>query len=190
MERTFERLTRPMLHPIPKSLDVNFLRDAIVELRFQPKVATNLLPGIIYERLRDHWTAPRPELHTIALNFQLSATATPEPIFTKNKFELHIRETSLFFNTKREYLGWRNSYRPLLKDTLPLLLEGQILHPTRVSLRFVNDIPHPDIYELMGKYTDPTPEGWRSKGKAMRLTLGRDDVTAVVNLAAQVTTAN
>lgn len=175
------------MNRIPKSLGTPFLRDAIVELWFKPKVAANLLPGIFYERLRKEWQPPGGGIQsTIALNFQLTATHITEPIFTREGYQLFVRDSSVGLNIKGNYTGWKNSYYPLLERTLPPLLKGELVTPTQVSLRFVNDVPVPDIFALTNRFTSQGLDGFTDDQRTVRWTMKKGNISVVVNLAANV----
>ena len=181
-------LIRFRMNRIPQSLGKPFLRDAIVELRFVPQVASNLLPGIFYERLRQHgWHPPSGGIQsTIALNFGITASTVAEPIFTKEGFRLHVMEDRILFNINGTYPGWKKVYRPLLDETLPVVLTGDQVTPTRVSLRYINDIPTPNIFEVTGRFTNEPLQQLQTKNKAMRWSMRREEIDVVLNMASHL----
>ena len=176
------------MNRIPKSLGKPFLKDAIVELRFTPGVAANLLPGIFYERLRkEGWAPPAGNIQsTISLNFGVRVGASPEPIFTKDGYKLQVAENRVFFNITDHYPGWQSSYRPLLEKTLPELLKEDQLQLTHVGLRYINNIPTPNIFEETGRFTNEPLTDFATEQKAMRWTMHQKRIAIVLNMASHL----
>ncbi|TXF89327.1 TIGR04255 family protein [Neolewinella aurantiaca] len=169
---------------IPKSLQTPFLHDAIVELWFTPNVAAELLPGMIYERLRGDWVFPAVNnAASFSFNWQqISARATSIPMLTCGPFQLTINEGSVVFNVSGTYPGWASTYLPLLEKTLPKILEDELVKPTRTSIRYVNHIPTDDVFGLVNHFEPQTLPHWKEMSQTVRWVLFREGVQAVINL--------
>lgn len=168
---------------IPKSLDTPFLHDAIVELWFKPLVKRELLPGIYSERLRNEWQAPKPNpFQAFGGGLNLSVRQEIAPTFTRQGFKLSVNPNSVVFNITDGYPGWSEVYSPLLKTTLPVLLDGNVVQPQRASIRFVNHVPTENVFELIKRFANDQTTDWMPTSRNVRWVLQQRAVNAVVNI--------
>ena len=180
-----------MSNRIPKSLERPFLRDAFVEFSFTPLVSPVLLPGIFYERLRGDWKTPGTGLHSLAaLGLQINSGSDEVPVFTNAGYRLYISESSIYFNVDDEYFGWSKSYFPLLQNIVPDLLDKKTVIPTRVGLRFINDLETEDVFKLTNRFDSESLTGFNTTGQTVQWSLKRDDVRATLNVSNNVRTVN
>lgn len=180
-----------MTNRIPLSLERPFLRDAIVEFRFSPRVSPELLPGIFYERLREEWATPYSvKGSSTTLGYQLTASVRQLPYFVKDGYRLHVLGESVYFNITESYPGWSNSYLPLIKDAALKIFDKNTVKLHRVSLRFVNDLPDVDVFDLTNSFSHPSLPNFTRQGQSVRYTIKKKETNVVLNFASNVSSPN
>lgn len=178
------------MNRIPLSLERPFLRDAIVEFRFRSLISASLLPGLLYERLRTMgWQAPSvASSQAVQLGFDVLASASPIPQLRNGDVRLQLMEDRVAFNIAGHYPGWSSYYRPLIHQTLEHLVDPDTVQLTQLGLRFINELPHPDVFALVARFDPgPIPKGLRTQRRAIAWDLTDDDRTAIkISLASDV----
>lgn len=176
------------MNPIPLSLDQPFLRDAIVEFRFQSLINEGLLGGLFYGQLQSlGWEIPAGSpRQSIKLGFDFLANSTSPPFLKKDGFRLQVLPESLSFNITDTYPGWSKVYKPLIEAAMRQIDSSGVVQLTRVGLRFINILPIADIFEIVDRFQGVELSGFVSKGHAVTWKVAREDIQITMNLASKV----
>ena len=173
-----------MANRIPISLDRPFLRDAIIEFRYEPQIEPELIKGLLFEKLRQcSWKLPENRLQLpIRLGQELVVQANRTIELHRGDFRLALLPDALSFNVRVQYPGYADNYRPVLMETLEHLGDETILHFTGVGLRYINDFAGIDIYGVIQRFMETGLEGFSEANRVVRWNFVQGETLIGVNI--------
>ena len=168
----------------------DYLRDTIVELRYQGALPFSLLRGIFYQELVEDYRllSSLQPIGTIQLGPQQQVQLSNIEVldFTSDDIKFQLADGRIVFNSMGDYPGWKQ-YFPKIQAVLSRLIStGQILHFQRLGIRYISEFPDMEILpkvkvRLEGGFTNAEPFN-----TTIRSEYQIDGRRAVVNIANKV----
>jgi len=174
---------------IPKKIDDQSLKDAVVEFRYQSDLPHHLLAGILHQALPHDFILSSPDQPSVFLslgNTQLGFQPHPN-IYTYDFVRLQITDNALIFNIIGPYTGWTPFFEVIQKTIWALTGSDKITAYTRVGLRYISEFPNLKIFEKIGAKCKIELPGWQNqRNTVFKTEIWNTDHTVVINLANQV----
>jgi len=169
----------------------DYLRDTIVEIRYQGELPFSLLRGIFYQELAGgdyRLLSNLNPIGTIQLGPQQQVQLGHLEVldFASDDIKFQLADGRIVFNSMGDYQGWKQ-YFPKIKVVLSrLIATGQILHFQRVGIRYISEFPDMEILPKVkvrfeGGFTNAEPFN-----TTIRSEYQIDGRRAVVNIANKV----
>lgn len=144
----------------------DYLRDTIVELRYQGALPFSLLRGIFYQELIEDYRllSNLQPIGAIQLGPQQQVQFSNTDVldFASEDIKFQLADGRIVFNSLSDYPGWKQ-YFPKIKAVLSrLIATGQILHFQRLGIRYISEFPDMEILpkvkvRLKADFTDAEP---------------------------------
>lgn len=168
----------------------DYLRDTIVEIRYQGALPFSLLRGIFYQELSDDYRllSNLQPIGTIQLGPQQQVQLGHLEVldFASDDIKFQLADGRIVFNSMGDYQGWKQ-YFPKIQVVLRRLIStGQILHFQRLGIRYISEFPDMEILpkvkvRLEGGFMNAEPFN-----TTIRSEYQIDGRRAVVNIANKV----
>ncbi len=144
----------------------DYLRDTIVEVRYEGALPFSLLRGIFYQELVEDYRllSSLQPIGTIQLGPQQQVQLSNIEVldFASDNIKFQLADGRIVFNSLDNYPGWKQ-YFPKIKAVLSrLIATGQILHFQRLGIRYISEFPDMEILpkvkvRLETNFTDAHP---------------------------------
>jgi uncharacterized protein (TIGR04255 family) len=168
----------------------DYLRDTIVEIRYQGALPFSLLRGIFYQELSEDYRllSNLQPIGTIQLGPQQQVQLSNLEVldFASGDIKFQLADGRIVFNSLGDYPGWKK-YFPKIQAVLSHLIgTGQINRFQRVGIRYISEFPDMEILpkikvRLEAGFTDAQPFN-----TTIRSEYHIDGRRAVVNIANNV----
>ncbi len=175
--------------PIPKKITPDNLKDTVVEYRFTSGFSHDVLPGLVYQTLRERFTPiPRPERGLLDGTSGFRLEFREEFQLADDSIKITLQSGNvLVFNALGQYQGW-TGYFDRIKWTLDKLFQSeQVKSVGRIGIRYISEFPGISIFEQM-KHPPHFlfPDGASGQNNAFKTELHSEPQIIILNLADQV----
>jgi len=142
-----------MTKQLPSKITPDNLRDAIVDIRFLPKVPESAVVGYLHQLLSkafeviDHSRARR----TIPIlpGIEMLTVADRHPVYTNDEVRIIAQDNQLFFNIAGTYPGW-DAYFKTIKSVLRDVFGAGIIDSFgKVGLRYISEHPNTSVFDCL-----------------------------------------
>lgn len=132
----------------PKKLNKDYIKESIVELRYESEIPFEALIGIVYNEIdTDFVYSSRPLIKesnqglSISKDQQVNIQFGLRPVFYNQKIKVELQPNCIIFNCFNEYIGW-DSYFEEIQKVLNSITKNYnfITRWTRVGVRYINEI--------------------------------------------------
>ncbi|HCG6403106.1 TPA: TIGR04255 family protein [Vibrio parahaemolyticus] len=138
---------------LPKALTVVPIIDAVIELRFRPKIKSlsSVLSGILYSELKanDIQKTPHSDLpDAIRNNDEILKYKPVTTLLWDEKYRIFISDYSIALGCLHPYQGWE-AFRSKIDELIKALLKTDLIEKVeRNSLKYINLIETPKGHDL------------------------------------------
>ncbi len=140
-----------MEEKLPKKINPDYIRDAIVQIRFLPKVHSEAVFGLVYGSIDDTYVVNEGKLppNTNHLDFALKIDTTPE--FFNDKIRVQIQPYTFVFNIKAGigYIGWDSYFSEITRFLKQVKSEEIFDKIDFVGLRYISQYQNRDLGEIV-----------------------------------------
>ncbi len=175
---------------IPKKIDDESLKDAVVEFRYVADLPPHLLWGILFQSLPEGFALTPETKSPMLLSFGKDAPIgikSHANTYVHNSIRLHITENALIFNIIGPYAGWTPYFEVIQKTIRALTGPGKIIACSRVGLRYISEFPNLKIFEKIGAKCKLERPGWEGqRNTVFKTEIWSQENIIVINLANQV----
>ena len=172
--------------PVLVKITPDYLRDTIVEIRYEAELPYDILKGLLYKELVSDFqllSKINPlGVFQLGPQQQLKLGGSDVLDFTDEKIKIRIHEERIIFNSLGAYPGW-NNYFPVIQGVLKKLNKaGYIKRFQRVGIRYISEFPNIFIFDQLrmnlnfGFTEEPT------RNTSVRTELVEDGARVVLNL--------
>ncbi len=136
---------------LPIKIQPDNLKDTLVEFHFQSDTPAEVLPGLVYQSLKDSYKVVARESRAWQVapkNFFQVETHDGMQL-TSDFVKIHIRQDSIIFNIANRYPRWAKFSESIFKVLERLFDDGHFKHLTRIGLRYISEYPDMEIFEVM-----------------------------------------
>lgn len=177
---------------IPHKLKHDYLRDAILEIRFQSDYSEELIPGILKSQLEGFdYIPPRQERHHVSgAGTSIMSVSQSAGLFVKPNQPFRLKYIpghpgSLSINMTDRYSGWRDYLGYVDEVFASLREEAVISNIIQIGLRYVSVHPIDNIFDVIRGECSIALYGYHSQSeqKAVRIEDTADDIRRTVQLA-------
>ena len=130
---------------IPKSIDPDFLKDTIVEIRYYSDLPYFVFLGAAYkilENIRFGYIA-----HTAPPG--LNQVISTDHHFLKENIRVTLRPDSLLFNFHEEYPKWDLYFKSIKQVVTEIYNECNIQRIVRFGLRYINSFKGTNVFDII-----------------------------------------
>lgn len=182
--------------PLPKKINPERIREAIVQVYFHAETPFEPLIGYIYSALSEfgysYTNRPVTPKHFIqsgtqAIPNSFDIVVAPQYFFFNDHIRVQVQENgSLTFNSMNNYPGWP-TYSTHIKQVLGLLLEKKtVINFRRVGIRYISEFPNVDILKHVKLKVELEGLDVPMKSGNFRVEWVKDSFRFIVNLASKL----
>lgn len=136
---------------LPKKINPDYIRDAIVQIRFLPKVHSEAVFGLVYGSIDDTYIVNEGKLpaNSNHLDFSLKIDTAPE--FYNDKIRVQVQPYSLVFNIKggTGYIGWDSYFAEITRFLKQIKSEEIFDKIDFIGLRYISQYQNRDLGEIV-----------------------------------------
>lgn len=176
------------MEKLPKLIKPCPIIESGVEIRFQTKLVSNIINGMIYRELKDSYNEVK-ELPILQLPIQvrkndINLMYQPHYQLISNDFILQIGDKVIaIINPKigKEYIGW-NAYYSEINKVLKIMNQLDIINRVeRIGVRYIDFFKNTDIFEKI-KISINNPIECENKQLQIRNIFIKDDSKIILNI--------
>lgn len=180
---------------LPKRIDPDRIKDAIIEVRFTTKLPFEVYLGLLYQSLDDTFKYTSRPIGPKNLQFALPSEGSREIKFSLNsssslfynehiKFE--IQPNSIIFNCFSKYLTW-DIYQPQIHNVLTQIWKANVIESfTRVGIRYISEYPDTEIKSITKFSFSFGMPNINSDNYSFRTEFKNSDCRIILNLASRI----
>ncbi|MCB9297834.1 MAG: TIGR04255 family protein [Lewinellaceae bacterium] len=172
--------------PVLAKITPDYLRDTIVEVRYEAELPYEILKGLLYKELVDDFQLlseinPLGVLH-LGPQQQLKLGGSNALDFTDEKIKIRVHEERIIFNSLDAYPGWKD-YFPVIKRVLDRLNKaGYIKRFSRVGIRYISEFQNILIFDHLRMDLNFAFTGQHAHNTSVRTELIENGARVVLNL--------
>lgn len=172
--------------PVLAKITPDYLRDTIVEVRYEAELPYEILKGLLYKELVDDFQLlseinPLGVLH-LGPQQQLKLGGSSALDFTDEKIKIRVHEERIIFNSLDAYPGWKD-YFPVIKRVLDRLNKaGYIKRFSRVGIRYISEFQNILIFDHLRMDLNFAFTGQHVQSTSVRTELIENGARVVLNL--------
>lgn len=175
---------------IPKKIDDQSLKDAVVEFRFISDLPVHILWGILFQALPEGFTLTPSVKQPVFFALGEDARLGFQPhsnIYLYDTVRLQITENALIFNIVGPYTGWSPFFSVIQKTLHALTGPGKIKAYSRIGLRYISEFHNINIFEKISTNCNLELPNWGGqRNTVFKTEIWNPDNTVVINLANKV----
>lgn len=170
---------------LPKKITPNRLKDSVVEVRYYSKFNLDILLGVFYNKLADHFQVEKPQVAK-GPEEQLKGLNL-KPIFYNDVIKISFKDNSIIFNILSDYPGW-DEYFSQVRNALSLILEiEQIEYFNRVGVRYISQYEDLDLLNLVKFHLDYGIPEVKSDSFIFRTEFNYKEVSVLLSILNRIT---
>ncbi len=172
--------------PVLVKITPDYLRDTIVEVRYEAWLPYDILKGLLYKELVGDFQLLS-EINPLGVlqlgpQQQVKLGGSDALDFTDEKIKIRVHEERIIFNSLSGYPGWKN-YFPVIQRVLDRLDKaGYIKRFTRVGIRYISDFPNILIFDHLRMNLNFAFTDQPMHNTSVRAELDENGVRVVLNL--------
>ena len=175
---------------IPKSIEPDRIKDAIIEVHFESELPNEINLGLFFGVLKEYYKYSNKSLGTKQLtsnsaSFEKEITLSlgGVSLFYNDEIKFQINQNSIAFNCIDKYILWEN-YSKQIANVLQLMLNvNSIKSFSRVGVRYVSEYINSDLVDSTNfSFSFGMPEV-ASKSYSFRSEFDIEQFTVVLNLS-------
>ena len=162
---------------LPKKITPDNLKDTLVEIRYAKDIVPELLPGLALGILKPmgfaYIPASNSNINILDNNQQIAfgIGAGNAGFFVKEHVRIHFNPNQIVFNCiSDKYVGWEAYFEIITKVTGSLFDNGIIQSFSQLSIRYISEFKHIDIYQAIKGTIDVSNTGLKLDNSILRLT--------------------
>lgn len=180
---------------LPKKINPDSIKEAVVEIKYQSTLPFEVLIGIFFNSLDESYTyinrPPQPPaLFQGGLERpgqELRIRMGNQSIFYTDKISIQLFPNSFVFTCLEQYPGWEDYFSEINQALSQLYKSGKISGWTRVGVRYISEYPDTELSECIKfTYSFGIPEV-NSSTSAFRSEFTFNEKKVVLNLSNNVT---
>lgn len=176
---------------LPDKITPDNLKDTVVEYRFLSDVPYEVLPGLVYQELKDSFSVlPRPSASAIwQLDPQRSIQfGGDEGVqFINDYVKIRLSDRVLVFNLLERYPGWTSYFDCIANVMRQLFEKGMVKSISRIGLRYISEYSGMSVLEVMKERPVLSLPQGEGQNITYRTEIRKEDYTIVLNVADRVT---
>lgn len=175
---------------LPDKITPDNLKDTVVEYRFLSDLPYEILPGLVYQELKDSFSVlHRPNTQAIwqfdpQRSIQFGGVEGVQ-LFSEY-VNIRIADRLLIFNLMEKYPGWTSYFR-CVGDVVKNLFEKRLVKSvSRIGLRYISEYPGMSVLEVMKERPVLSLPQGEGQNITYRTEIRTEDYTIVLNVADRV----
>ncbi len=175
---------------LPVKIQPDNLKDTVVEFHFQSDIPEEVLPGLVYQGLKNSFKIIPRATKSMPWNlgpqnfFQIETHDGMQ--LTDDCVKIHLRSDSIIFNILGNYPGW-SKFSACIYDVLAKLFQvGYLKAVQRVGIRYISEYPGISIFEVMKGHPDVFLPGGIRQNTTYRTEVNYKDCEVVLSIANRV----
>ncbi len=176
------------MEPLPIKIQPDNLKDTLVEYHFQSDTPAEVLPGMVYQSLKDSYklVARESRAWQIAPQNFFQVESNDGMQLASDLVKIHIRQDSIIFNIANQYPRWAKFSESIFNVLEKLFDEGHFKHLTRIGLRYISEYPDMEIFEVMKTKPEVPLPGGVQRNMTFRTEVNYQGCDVVLSIASKI----
>lgn len=174
--------------PILAKITPDYLRDTIVELRYQSELPYDILKGLLYNMLKEEGLDLISNINPLGViqlgpQHQFKLGGSPTLDFADDEIKIQLNDNGIIFNSLNSYPGWKRYFPKIQTITGKLSSSAYINGFDRIGIRYISEFPEIAIFDHLNVRVDFSFSEASAFNTAIRTELEEEGARVVINLA-------